>query len=66
MLAKADVALACSHVNSYPLASLGGTCPFDQLGAIVPASALAGLGISRVPSGDVVLRPSLVPHAYIG
>lgn len=62
-LADRDVALACSHANSYPLASIGG-CPFGELGSLLPEGALARLGIVRIPAGGVVLRPSLVPHAY--
>ena len=30
-LSDADVAECCSHVNSYPLASLSGLCPLDNL-----------------------------------
>ncbi|MBR3327988.1 MAG: hypothetical protein IKG22_11775 [Atopobiaceae bacterium] len=59
----ADVAECCSHVNSYPLASLGGISPIDNLGALVPPGALAGLGVTRLDPDEVVLRPSLVPHA---
>ena len=62
-LSEADVAACCSHVNSYPLASLGGVSPIDNLGAIVPAEALAALGVLRLEPGEVVLRPSLMPHA---
>ena len=63
LLSDADVAECCSHVNSYPLASLGGISPIDNLGALVPAGALAGLGVTRLDPDEVVLRPSLVPHA---
>ena len=63
-LTDRDVALACSHVNSYPLASIGG-CPFGGLGSLLPEGALARLGIVRIPAEGVVLRPSLVPHAYL-
>lgn len=63
LLSAADVAECCSHVNSYPLARLGGLCPFDVLGALVPPSALGALGIRRVPPDEVVLRPWLMRHA---
>lgn len=63
LLSGADVALCCSHVNSYPLASLGGISPIDNLGALVPPEALEALGVLRLDPGDVVLRPSLAPHA---
>lgn len=58
-----DVAACCSHVNSYPLARRGGRCPFELAAGIVPEGLLAGLGLERVPSDEVVLKPSLVPHA---
>lgn len=63
MLSDADVAACCSHVNSYPLGSLGGVSPIDNLGALVPPEALAALGVRRLDPDEVVLRPSLVPHA---
>ena len=63
LLSDADVATCCSHVNSYPLASLGGISPIDNLGALVPAGALAELGVVRLDPDGVVLRPSLMPHA---
>ena len=63
-LTDADVALACSHVNSYPLASISG-CPFGELGSLLPEGALGRLGIVRIPAERVVLRPALVPHAYL-
>ena len=63
LLSAADVAECCSHVNSYPLARLGGLCPLDVLGALVPPRALGALGIRRVPSDEVTLRPWLMRHA---
>lgn len=62
-LTDADVALACSHVNSYPLATLGGLCPLEALGALVPPRALEALGVVRVPADEVTLRPRLIRHA---
>jgi transposase, IS30 family len=64
-LSDADVALACSHVNSYPLAGMQDICPFGELGELVPAAALARLGVVRLPSDEVVLKPSLLGHAYV-
>lgn len=58
-----DVAECCSHVNSYPLASMGGVSPINNLGALAPAAALAELGVRRLELGEAVLRPSLVPQA---
>lgn len=62
-LSAADVALCCSHVNSYPLASLGGASPIDSLGGLLADDVLDLLGVRRIEPRDVVLRPSLVPHA---
>ena len=58
-----DVAVACSHVNSYPRRSLGGACPAEVARITLPASLLDSLGIERVPPDDVVLRPTLIAHA---
>lgn len=58
-----DVAVACSHVNSYPRRSLGGACPVEVARITLPASLLDSLGVERVPPDDVVLRPSLIAHA---
>lgn len=63
LLSAADVAECCSHVNSYPLARLGGLCPLDMLGGLVPPAALEALGVRRVPPDEVVLRPWLMRHA---
>lgn len=35
-LSNTDVALCCSHANSYPLATLGGKCAFEQVEGLVP------------------------------
>lgn len=62
-LSDADVAECCSHVNSYPLASLGGRSPFECMGALVPVRALERLGIRILPRQAVILKPSLMKHA---
>lgn len=62
-LGDVDVAAICSHVNSYPLPSRGGRCAFDCALGIVPQELLGALGLARIAPDDVVLRPSLVPHA---
>lgn len=62
-LSAADVALCRGHVNSYPLASLGGASPIDSLGGLLTGDVLDLLGVRRIEPRDVVLRPSLVPHA---
>lgn len=58
-----DLSIAASHVNSYPRDSLRGKCPIDVAQAILPAGFLDLLGITKIPIGEVVLRPSLLAHA---
>lgn len=59
----ADLAVAASHVNSYPRAALGGRCPVDAARALLPEGFVDLLGVVKVPLEEVVLRPSLLPHA---
>ena len=59
-----DVAVCCSHVNSYPLARKSGTFrPIEAAAAIVPSCLLDALGIERVPADEVTLKPYLMAHA---
>jgi IS30 family transposase len=60
-----DVAVCCSHVNSYPNADRGNKCPFELLGGLLPQTLLDELGISQVAPDDVVLKPYLMAHAVI-
>ena len=59
----ADLAVAASHVNSYPRAALGGRCPVDAARALLPEGFVDLPGVVKVPLEEVVLRPSLLPHA---
>lgn len=63
MLSAWDVAVICSHVNSYPRKALGGACPLSLASQVLPEGFLDAFGVERVEPDDVVLRPSLVPHA---
>ena len=58
-----DLAACASHVNSYPLASRGGKCPFELLGDLMPRCILDELGVARIAADKVVLRPDLMAHA---
>ena len=59
-----DVAVCCSHVNSYPLARKSGAFrPIEAAAAVVPRHLLDALGIERVPADEVVLKPCLMAHA---
>lgn len=62
-LSPYDVAVCCSHVNSYPLAGRAGRCPFELLGDLLPGGVMDELGLARVAPDEVVLRPALMPHA---
>lgn len=58
-----DVAVCCSHVNSYPLPAHGGKCGFELLGSLLEQDALDTLGFERVARDEVVLKPYLMKHA---
>ena len=58
-----DLAVCCSHVNSYPGAKRFGKCPFDLLGTLLSKEFLDELGLEKVASDDVVLKPYLMKHA---
>ncbi len=58
-----DVAVCCSHVNSYPVARLGGRCAIEASEGAVPRGLLEFLGVERVPADEVCLRPWLMAHA---
>ena len=58
-----DVAVCCSHVNSYPLARWSGRCPLEVAAGLIPQRLLDELGIERVPADEVVLKPYLMAHA---
>lgn len=62
-LSNADVALACSHVNSYPRKSLNGKAPIELIEKMVPKELLNKLGIEHLQPKEVVLKPSLLKHA---
>jgi len=57
-LTHADVALLCSHINSYPRA--GDATPFEQIGVTVPKKMLDELGIKEIRATEVMLRPELL------
>ena len=63
LMSAADWATVTSHVASYPRKSLNGRCPIDLAEMLLPEGFLEHLGIGKVPRREVVLRPSLMPHA---
>lgn len=58
-----DVSVCCSHVNSYPVARLGGKCAIEASEGLVPRGLLEFLGVERIPPDDVCLKPWLMRHA---
>jgi len=60
LLDASDMAVVTSHVNSYPRPSLRGLAPIDLAAAVLPASLLDELGVSRVDPDDVVMTPELL------
>ena len=58
-----DAPVLTSHVISYPLAGRGGRCAFELAAGLLPRALLDEMGWERVPSDEVVLAPSLLPHA---
>lgn len=58
-----DVAVACSHVNSYPRRALGGRCPYALASRVFPAGLLDDFGVEFVEPDEVTLKPVLLAHA---
>lgn len=54
-----EVAVACSHVNSYVRAGQG-AAPIALASLVLPQSLLANLGIVAVPPDEVVMKPKLL------
>lgn len=59
MLTQADVALVCSHVNSYARAGQK-AAPFALASLLLPANLLECLGIEAVDPDDVIMTPKLL------
>jgi IS30 family transposase len=54
-----QVSTLCSHINSYPRASLG-TSSIEKMGDRLPESLLWEIGVSVIPVKEVYLRPGLL------
>lgn len=55
-----ELAVICSHVNSYTRPALGGVAPIDLAAQVLPKDLLDGMAIKRVEPDDVIMRPSLL------
>jgi IS30 family transposase len=62
-LSAFDVAVCCSHVNSYPLPRRNGRCAFSLVHGLLPQTVLDELGLKRVAPDNVILKPYLMAHA---
>lgn len=59
-LTRRDLAVACSHVNSYKRPALGGASPFQLAAQVLPEALIEGLGLELIPADEVMLKPSLI------
>lgn len=59
VLSFTDVALVCSHVNSYPRAGQL-AAPIELAKLVLPQNLLDSLGICHIPSDNVIMTPSLL------
>lgn len=59
-LTQSDISLMMSHINSYSREKLNDKSPFDMFGFLYGYDVLEKLGISRIPTNEILLKPSLL------
>ncbi len=59
-LTPGDISLMMSHINSYSREKLNDKSPFDMFGFIYGYDTLKKLGIRKIPSNEILLKPSLL------
>jgi IS30 family transposase len=59
-LTQADVARALSHINSYTRPVLNDRAPWDLFALLYGEALLAKLGLRRIASNTILLKPSLL------
>lgn len=59
-LSQSDISLMMSHINSYSREKLNDKSPFDMFGFIYGYDTLEKLGIRKIPSNEILLKPSLL------
>lgn len=59
-LTQEDISLMMSHINSYSREKLNDRSPFDIFGFLYGYDVLEKLGISRISSNEILLKPSLL------
>lgn len=57
---QSDITLMMNHVNSYPRGILGGKCPYDISMAVLPEDFFILLGLEKIPTKEVVMKPKLL------
>lgn len=59
-LCQTDINVMMSHINSYSREKLGDKSPFDVFGFIYGYDVLESLGLNRITSNEILLKPSLL------
>ena len=59
-LTQDDINLAFSHINSYSRPILNDKAPYDLFEYLYGTKLLTTLDIKRIPSNEIILRPSLL------
>lgn len=59
-LTQADIDTVFSHINSYSRPALNDKAPFDLFAFMYGSDLLHRLGLRRIPSNQIVLKPSLL------
>ena len=59
-LVQDDINVAFSHINSYSRPILNDKAPYDLFEYLYGRKLLTTLGIKRIPSNEIILRPSLL------
>ena len=59
-LTQCDISLMMSHINSYSREKLNDKSPFDMFGFIYGYDTLEKLGIRKIQSNGILLKPSLL------
>ena len=59
-LGQSHMTLTTNHINSYIREETGGGCPYDMAFKMLPKDFFLLLGLEKIPSEQVILRPSLI------
>jgi IS30 family transposase len=59
-LVQEDIDLMMSHINSYSREKLNDKCPLDIFKLLYGYRVLEKLGLRKIPSNEIILKPSLL------